>query len=266
MRSETYIEARNKTVRKANELIQKSRFDLSLQQQKIMLYLISQISPYDDDFKLYEFPIQEFCRVCGINVSGKNYEDIKAAIKEIKDKSIWVRLDNGKDATLSWIEKAYIDPGSGIIQIRLDNDMKPFLLQLKANFTSYELIWTLRFRSKYAIRLYELIKSIHFHELEEYRRTYKLDELKALLGAETHKTYQHFRTRALVPAVDEINELSDKNVSFEAIKKGRAVDQISFVISSKNSLEAAKLRSEAERELGADQITIWETLESKGLV
>ncbi|MDY4786917.1 MAG: RepB family plasmid replication initiator protein, partial [Bacteroidaceae bacterium] len=51
------LEIRHPTVVKANDLIQKSRFSLSVQQQKIVLYLISQISQFDTDFKLYEFSI-----------------------------------------------------------------------------------------------------------------------------------------------------------------------------------------------------------------
>ena len=81
--------ARNRTVVKANELIQKSRFTLTLQQQKVVLYLISQITPYDDDFKLYEFSINEFCKVCGIDeTNGKNYLDLKQAVKDIADNLI----------------------------------------------------------------------------------------------------------------------------------------------------------------------------------
>lgn len=266
MKEETYLEARSRVVTKANELIQRSRFSLSLQQQKIVLYLISQVTPYDDDFKLYEFNIQDFCRVCGIDVtSGKNYEDLKTAIKEIRDKSIWVTLEDGRQTTLAWIEKPYIDEGSGTVQIRLDKDMKPFLLQLKENFTSYELIWTLHFKSKYTIRLYELIKSIHFHELEVYEREYSLDELKRILGAETYRTYQTFKVRVLLPAIEQINTQSDKNVAYVPIKKGRMVDRIRFTISSKDSLEALKIRSAIEKELGIDQLTLWDMIESRGL-
>jgi len=267
MKDDHYLEARNKTVTKANELIQKSRFNLSLQQQKIVLYLISQIAPYDDEFKLYEFSIQEFCKVCGIDeTNGKNYQDLKDAIKEIRDKSIWITLATGRETTIAWIEKPYIDPGSGIIQIRLDKDMKPFLLQLKQNFTSYELLWTLHFKSKYTIRLYELVKSIHYHDLETYEKIYSLEELKKLLNAETYKTYQTFKERVLKRAVNEINQYSDQNLSYEAIKSGRSVSKIKFVVSSKSSLEAAKIRSDVEKDLGLDQLTLWDELEDKGLV
>ena len=262
-----YLEIRKNTVVKANELIQKSRFSLSLQQQKVVLYLISQITPFDEDFKLYEFSIVEFCKVCGIDYdSGKNYADLKAAIKEIADKSVWIRLANGKQTLVRWIEKPYIDDNSGLIQIKLDADMKPYLLQLKENFTQYALLWTLNFKSKYTIRLYELVKSIHYHELDTYSRDFTLEELRGMLGAETYKTYQTFKVRVLEPSIEEVNQYSDKNVSFEPIKNGRAVSKIRLTISTKNTVDRLKLQSEIEREFGLDQMTLWEELESKGYV
>ena len=262
-----YLEIRKNTVVKANELIQKSRFSLSLQQQKVVLYLISQITPYDEDFKLYEFSIKQFCQVCGIDYNnGKNYIDLKNAIKEIADKSIWINLPSGKQTLVRWIEKPYIDDNCGIIQIKLDADMKPYLLQLKENFTKYELLWTLNFRSKYTIRFYELIKSIHYHELETYSREFDLDELRRMLGAETYKTYQTFKARVLEPVIQEVNSYSDKNVSFEPIKRGRAVAKIKLSITSKSTLDIIKLQSEIERDFGLDQLTLWEELEDKGMV
>ena len=104
------LEIRHQTVVKANDLIQKSRFSLSVQQQKIVLYLISQISQFDTEFKLYEFSISDFCKVCGIDYeSGKNYQDIKTAIKEIADKSVWIKLDEDEETLLRWIEKPYVN-------------------------------------------------------------------------------------------------------------------------------------------------------------
>ena len=264
----TALEIRNRTITKANDLIQKSRFSLSIQQQKIVLFLISQVTQFDTDFRLYEFSIVDFCKVCGIHYeSGKNYQDIKNDIKDIADKSVWVKL-NDEETLLRWIEKPYIDKKSGTIKIRLDEDMKPFLLQLKTNFTQYELLWTLHFKSKYTIRLYELIKSIHFKELESYTREYKLDELKRLLDAETYKTWQAFKERVLIPAVDEINNYSDKNLTFEPVKHGRSVNSICFKIETKEAMERIKLHSNLEKELGLDhdQMTLWDELQEKGYV
>lgn len=239
---------RDLEVVKANQLIQKSRFDLTLQQQKIVLYLISKIRLEDEDFQLYEFDIKEFSKVCGF--TGNNYALLKDSIKAIADKSLWVKLDNGKETLLRWIEKPYIDYNKGIVQIKLDRDMKPYLLQLKKDFTKYELLWILAFSCKYSIRLYELVSSIQYKDLQEFKRIYSLEELKTLLGAETYKTYKDFRVRALQPAVDEINRYSNKNISFEAIKKGRSIEKIAITVNDKQILDAANSWAEIERKIG----------------
>lgn len=258
---EKYLELRHAEVVKANELIQRSRFSLTAQQQKIILAVISQVQPWDDDFKLYEFSIPDFCRAVGIDDdSGGNYSKLKNSIKAIADKSVWVTLDNGKETLLRWIEKPYIDPQNGTVQIKLDRDMKPYLLQIKSNFTRYELLWTLRFKSKYSTRLYELIKSVHYNELEEYGRDFTLDELRKLLGAETYKLYREFRVHVLEPATAEINRYSDKTLTWEPIKRGRQVAAIHITISTKEGIERIKLQDETEKALGMDQLTLWELI------
>lgn len=249
---------REACVRKANELIQKSRFDLSTQQQKMILYLISKITPYDDDFEEYQFTITDFCNVCGISLSGTNYADLKEQVKKIADKSLWVEIAPRKETLLRWIEKPTIDSNNGIISIRLDKDMKPFLLRLKQNYTQYELIWTLHFKSKYSIRLYELIKSIHYREEETYIKQYSIDELRKALGAEIYKAYPNFRQKVLLPAVDEINEYSDKDISFKPIKTGRAVSHIEFTISTKGDIQKSYVRELVETDLELNQLSLFD--------
>lgn len=239
----------NKMVVKANDLIQKSRFNLSLLQQKIVLYLIAQIKPWDEDFTLYEFSIKEFCDICGIEQKGgRNYNMLKQAIKEIADKSLWVTLPNGKETLMRWIEKPYIDEHSGTIQIRLDKDMKPYLLQLQDNFTQYELFWTIQFKRKYSVRLYELAKSIHYYELDSYERVYELEELRKLLDAETYTTWQTFKTRVLEPAIEEINAYSDKTISYETVTYGKVVARIKLRITTKEAVERLRLRQECKED------------------
>lgn len=259
MKDKGYLEVRARTVTKANELITKSRFDLSLLQQKIVLYLISQISPYDEDFKLYEFSIAEFLKVVGWNVdSGGNYAFLKQALQEISNKSLWVKLEDGRETLLRWIERPFIDFNNGVVQIKLDELMKPYLLQLKENYTTYELAYTLLFRSRYSLRLYEIAKSIHFHELQEYKRKYLVDELKVMLGAEKNKEYRDFKRNALQKAVDEINKYSDKIITYEELKRGRKVLAIEFTIKTKDVVERMKLRESIDRKLGPDQLTFWD--------
>jgi plasmid replication initiation protein len=225
---------RDYTITKANELIQQSRYSLTVQQQRIILYLISQLNPFATEFKKSKFKIQDFCKICGIDYeNGNNYITIKEHIKKIADKSWWITLENGKQTLLRWIEKPYIDENNGTIEIVFDNDMKPFLLQLKENFTQYELTSILLFKSKYSIRLFELLESYHYRKLEPLTRVFKIEELKKILDCENYKQIKDFRTRALEPAVKEITENTNYNLEYELIKESRKFVEVEFKLKPK---------------------------------
>ena len=258
---ENMINIRTKTVRKANALVQKSRFNLSVTEQKIILYIISKISPFDSDFKLYEFSIYEFMKVCGIEKGGNTLAEIKQILQEISKKQMWITLESGEMTLARWIEKPYISPPKedekgGIIRIKLDADMKPFLLELKANYFSYELLWILHMHSKYSIRLYELIKSYHYNELKEYNHYFDLEDLKKMLGAEHYKTWQKFKEKAFERAIAEINRYSDKVLRYEIKKSGKKVVGITLFISTKNISERANLYYEISEDLGYNQMML----------
>lgn len=243
---------RNSIVVKSNDLIQKSRFELSAQQQKVILFLASKINPWDEEFLEYEFNIADFCQICGIdNRSGGNYTALMKTIKEIADKSLWIKLENGKETLLRWIERPTIDAKSGTIRIKLDENMKPFLLKLQGNYTQYELIWAIQFKSKYSIRLYELIKSIHYQELQSYERVFSMDELRKALGAEgAYSEWKNFKARVLEPATQEINKYSDKTIEYSPITQGRTVIRVWFRVETKEVVERLRLRASKEPQEG----------------
>lgn len=223
---------RHNIVVKSNQLIQNARFSLSAQQQKIVLYIISKIEPFDDDFKLYQFKITDFCQVCGIEPKGNIYSLLKTQIKNISDKSLWIENEQGVETLCRWIKKPYIDKRSGTMQIQLDEDLKPYLLQIKEKFTEYELIYTLNFKSKYSIRLYEYLKSIHYDKLKPYNTTIEIEEFQRMLDS-TYTNFKDFHARVLKPTYKEINQYSDMNFEYELIKSKKTVTHIKIAIETK---------------------------------
>lgn len=227
------VKLRNNKVVKANTLIQQSRHHLSVQQQKVLLFIISHLKPDQKEFEWQTFDIAEFCRVCGIVAAGDNYKDLKNAILGLKNKGFWITVDDD-DITVSWVAKAKITPKQGQIKIMLDNDMKPFLLELKARFTAFDLKYTLAMRSKYSVRLYELLKSYaNQHSIV----TFDLPRFKVLIGAD-YELWYDIKRFVLETATSEINEVSDINVSWRGLKKGRSFVGIEFIISLKKDYES----------------------------
>ena len=224
---------RNYEIVKHNDLIQKSKYDLSTQEQKIILYLISKIKPGDEDFGFQEFEIKEFCKVCGIDDdNGGNYAALKKAVIDLSNKGFWVKV-NTEYVSMRWIEKTRINTRSGIIKIKLDNDMKPYLLELKKHFTSYNLFYILAMKGKYSIRLYELLKS--YEALGGC--TFEIERLKTSLGASKYNAIADFRVWVVDAAIREINAFSDVSVTYELVKQGRKYHSIDFSITPKYNLD-----------------------------
>jgi plasmid replication initiation protein len=241
------METRNYPVVKANDLIQKTRYDLSLQEQKLVLHLIQLITPDDKEFTEYQFSIQDYCKICEIDYkNGKNYQNIKKSLKALSDKSFWVEIDN-KEVLMRWVHEIEIDKSSGIIEVQLHEKLKPYLLQLKQFFTKYNYLYVMSMRSQYSIRLYEILKSY-----ENVRGIiYEIDELRKVLGMSKNilPRWVDLKRFVIEQAIKEINELTDILVRYDTIKKGRSVFEVVFHISSKDEKSKVMAQWKIEKRL-----------------
>lgn len=224
---------RSQKVVKSNELIQQRTHMLSVQEQKIILFLISQLKPEQKEFDYQTFDIIDFCDMCGIDhSSGKNYSDLRKAIKNLRDKSMWV-IGKETDTLMSWISNAQIEKNNGKIKIRFDEEMKPYLLELKNRYTQFDLIFTLGMKSKYSVRLYEILKS---YEKTNEPVEFSLTRFKEAVGAE-YERWVDIRRFVVEPAIKEINRLTDLSVLHTTKKKGKSVTGITFILRAKRSFE-----------------------------
>lgn len=231
------LERRCYKVVKHNDIIQKTKFKMSAIEQKTVAFLISLIKPkefYSDGKQPleYEFDIKDYCKICGIDYEGgKNYRTVRETLKSLRDRSINVTLPDGADTSISWINKYWTHKGTGRAKIRFDDDMAPYLFELRENTTRYELLNILPMKSKYSIRLYEICRSwegIH-------RKQYDLQELRKMLGLENELVrYPDFRRKVIEVAKKEINEYTDLDVDFDTLKKGKKVVAIVFYIKRKD--------------------------------
>ena len=224
-------EKRNKLVIKSNKLIRDVRYELSEKEQKLIIYLISLIAKGDENFNELHIMAKDYFDICGINSSGKNYEDIKKTIKNLADKSWWIEIDNDTETLFKWIDTAKVDKNNGKIEIKLSSSLEPFLLNLTENFTKYELINILTLSGKYSLRLYELFKSYLWQGEWEIN----ISDLKKIINCNGYPAYKEFNRSVLSKAVKEINKYTDLKVSYVAIKKGKSTSGIKFSIKEKDN-------------------------------
>ena len=227
------IQARNYKVVKGNDIIQKARYDLGLAEIKAFSFVLSKIKPTDAAFSEYTFTINEYCKVLGIKTNnGKNIQNVKKSLKNLVDKSFFLTLEDGTETTISWLNKVWIDKGSGKIRVRLDDDLQKYVTGLYTNYTQYELLCTLPMRSTYSIRIYELLKSYAFTK----HHIFNLEQLKKTLGCEHYTRFPDFRRKVLEVAVKEINTYTDLEISWQPVTKGKKVIEIAFSIKQRDTL------------------------------
>ena len=227
-------------VYKSNELIQKFKNTFSLQEMKIINFIISRIkSPkYDSDFNVIKVHIKELANEIGYeSVNGKAYKDIKKALSLLsKQQSDFIEIvtkDGRVEETIvRWLEKPRVDKATGMVTLKLDDDLKPYLLNLKKNYTKFEWLYTKAMQSKYSVKLYELLKS--WEKTRQGVKEFNLDDLKNYIDApDSYKNFNTFKKRVLDIALEEINEITDLLVSYETKKKGKKVIGLIFHISKK---------------------------------
>lgn len=233
---------------KANDLIRKTRYNLTTQQQKIVLFAISKIKPNDDSRTWYEISIKDICDACGIDMSntGYYYKAIKDDLQKLTNR-LWVELPDKREVTVAWISDAQIIPLSGTIHIRFHEMMAPYLFDLKNRYTQYQLEDVLVFKGKYAIRLYELLRSYTTEQALqadiEKTMMLSLDELRELLAVDGYPVWGNFERFLLKPAISEINECSDKiHIAYETYRTGRKIDKINFIITAARPLQMLTAR------------------------
>lgn len=239
---------RMQLVVKSNDLIQRTRYALSTQEQKIILYLISKIKPTDDEFHKYELELFDLCDVCGISRHGQNYQNFKDSIKALADKSFWIETPK-RDVLMRWIEHVEIIREESIVEIRLDPNMRPYLLMLRENFTQYELGYILVLKSKYSIRLYELLKSYAYLETTKI----SLSDLKESLQIDGYDVFKDLKRRVVDKSIEEINEFTDLEISYTTYRRGRSIDGFEFTIRQKSSAEEVAVRMRREAKLDAKE-------------
>lgn len=222
---------REMQVYKRNDMIQKGRHELTLQEQKCVLYAISKIKPEDSVFQEYSLELSQFYKVCGLQ--NESYTELKEILIGLKQKTWWVETAPNVESTVSWFNKVRTNKKSGTVTVRFDDDMMPYLLELSKGgkfYTHYELKYVLAMKSQYSIRLYELLKS---YQRNNYEWFFDIENLKKQLNCENYKNFYDLRRWVLDPAVAEINEFTDIKIAWAPVKEGRKVTRVTFFMYEK---------------------------------
>ena len=204
-----------------NKLIE-HRGSMTIMEQKLLRAIVSEIRMDDIDLNHYSINVSEFKEL-----TKTTHKDIYNQLDEATTR-LMRRVIEIKDADkkgkrsfkkLTIMTKAEYIEGEGQIHIRLNDEIKPYLLELKDHFTQYQLKYVMQMKSVYTLRIYELLKQ--YESTRTLRRKFELEELKANLGIiSEYPVFKDFEKRVLEVAKKEINALTDIQIDYKKLYRG----------------------------------------------
>lgn len=186
-------------------------------------YQVSTLIQKDDEnFLTYSIKVSDFVEKLGFTKTNNDY--VKDLCRILAKQTFEIEKD-GIWKIYTIFSDFEFDTNKQIITMSFNNKMKPYLLQLKENFTQIQEVKYIReFESKYAIRIYAMLKDYRLMKQREFNIE-KLSEILQL--PKSYRNFSYINEKVLEPAVTEINAKSDLLISkVERIKTSRKVTSI----------------------------------------
>lgn len=225
LEEESTVQQRYYYVAEHNDLITKARHDLTVQELKVMDYVISMIKPSDTELHVINTSMNKIINVLDLKRSGGTYNQIAKNLASLRQKSVYIYNEEEKSVTMTgWLERAKVWE-EGQVEVRINPDFAPYLLELKENYTQHLLQDTVKLSSKYAILLYKLMREAD----KSYGQKIAIlagtpEEFKEWLGAPESYAWKHLRVEVIEKAIKQINErIDDMDLEMFTAKKGRRI-------------------------------------------
>ena len=211
-------------------LISTARTKMTALELKTFYQVTTLIQMDDTEFKEYEISVSDFLRT--LKISNNNREQVVKLCKRIIRQVFEVEQKNGDYMAYTIFSKMHYKHKEQKIAMKFNNEFRPFLLKLKQFTKIQQVKYIIDFESKYAIRLYALLK--------DYRkltyRDFNLEALSKILELpKSYKDYTAIYNKVLQPAIREINAKSDLFVQEPEIisKNGKKITKIRLYFISK---------------------------------
>ncbi|WP_026632626.1 replication initiation protein [Dyadobacter alkalitolerans] len=212
--------------------ITSARHELTAAQLDLYFMVLSKLKSGDQLGTKYRINVSEIFQLTGRNW---NYVQLRDATEGLIGKVFEIEENDGLLQVALMSSAKYLK-GQGTIEISIAAELLPYLVDLKNNFTSFQLYCVLSMSSKYAKWLYVQFsrwKDIGYLSIDVEDLRYRL-HLKDPEGKqpEQYKQWGQFKDNVIEPAMRQINLSSDLRVSYSTEKSGKTITKINFLIKS----------------------------------
>lgn len=208
-----------------NSFIRGDFSNLEIRDMKILKLLVSKVNATGDKFNDYYYITKDEVRLFQFN-ERNIHSYIKTSLRRLSSVFIVVKNDDKEEIEISLVGKIIYDKKNGIYKVPLSPDLKEYLLDIKKEFTKYNLSNLVYLTRKEQLKLYEYLKSISFEIF-----VISIENLKTIMEI-NKKSFESFFNfhKKLKETVSTINEATDINVKFKILKENNQSKNIQFTI------------------------------------
>lgn len=217
------------TVVKANKMV-KAKTSFTKLEHRIVASLIAQIEREQESFETQRVSLRKIMERAGVE-STEIFRQAKEICDRLVEKGVGVcTYDDQKGriyTAYTLFRKCRYIEQEGVIEAQFEEEMRPFLLQLKNRFTMYSLNFFLRLPSRHSMRIYELLKMRE--DLGAMRIS--VEEFRETLGLEN--SYEYFtdlKRHVIEKARKQIAEFTDIEFTYKVERDGRTAERLRFFV------------------------------------
>ena len=236
---------KNGLVVKDNALINAS-YNLELTEQRLIMLAIINARESGQgitaDSKL-EIHASDYEKLFNVSIDA-SYKALREAVNNLFNRQFSYTAEykrTGKTGIVRsrWVSRIFYVDDLALLEITFAPDVVPLVTRLEEHFTSYQAKQVAHLTSKYATRLYELL--IAWREVGKVPQI-EIGEFRNRLGLldDEYTAMHNFKKRVLEPSIQQINEHTDINVTYEQHKKGRLISGFSFRLKQKQQPKIEK--------------------------
>ncbi len=234
----------NKLIAQGNSLVE-GKYNYSLWELRVFIEMVQSIERDDKEFKPVRIYLKDLATQHDTK-SHDNYRKITLAAVRLIRKAVKIEYttDDGEERLFHSplvigvdTPKRMDDGFDKYIELQFPEKIRPLLLDLKKNYLLYDKQNILNLKSKFSVRIYQILKS-HEREAKDVAIVeYEVSELRVILlvdddGNPTnqYKQYGQFEEKVILRAQKDLQEHTDIAFRFDKIKRGRRVHTIRFYI------------------------------------
>jgi plasmid replication initiation protein len=243
-----------KLIRKSNHLIE-AQYKFDIWETRIFTTILARIRREDTDFQLYRIYLQDIITEFEIN-NHRAYDHLREAVKNLLNKKVYFNYETEYAERVTVYH--LLRTGNYLVKVKdeskrnleeyfdltIDPLMKPFLLELKKQFTTYDMRNIMDFQSSYTVRIYEHLKQYESigrrkMDIEYIRKTFDLGTKYPL--------FANFYQRIIAPAHRDINAHSDLMITeIERVKESGKITSLVFKFYRKDLKIEEKIQKQEE--------------------